>query len=149
MQASRNKMLTFMGLAASNPAANKIQFDEQATYSITYHTISEKMCAHIKKYMAKPKVIIDGTASVGLGDARMFWKKFRNATVYAIEMDDSRYRMLEHNIAALKMRITPMNGSVLDIVPALCATNNYNRNETFLFVDPPWGGGSIIKSRKN
>lgn len=143
------KILLFMGVDINDPKYQQIQGDIQSSYSITFYTISLIMYKEIINFIPNPKIIIDGTASIGVGDIKIFREKFENAKVYAIEYDKTRFNMLQHNINVLGLNINCKNGSVTDLVPEIA--NNaeyYNRDDVLLLIDPPWGGIEYIEKEK-
>jgi hypothetical protein len=125
----------------------RFKTDAQGAYSLTPLHIAEQ-----RNHTQLPAcgiragdthVIIDATAGVG-GDAVSFMLGFPQSTVYALEPDANRARMLGHNVAAVvKGARVPtadthcVQGEFADLFGRLA---HLLRACTVLYLDPEWGG---------
>jgi 16S rRNA G966 N2-methylase RsmD len=118
---------------------NKLQIDNVGKYSITIPKIAEIISDIIFKLFNHNDIIItDCTAGVG-GNVFSFANKFK--FVNAIELDKSRFDMLQNNIKIYDLKnIMCYNLDCLDIIKSL--------NQDVIFIDPPWGGKDY-KSEQN
>lgn len=103
-----------------------IQIDPEGLYSV----IPEQVGLH-QAGLIKGTTILDGFAGVG-GSAIAFARS--NKQVVAIELDDSRLKMAEHNagIYGVENSIRFINGDFLKIASTIKADT--------VNLDPPWGG---------
>ena len=118
----------------------KLQADEEALYSITpaqdANTMS-RLCANLPglKNLGRKPVITDGCACVG-GNVMSFALSGLYAQVNAVEFDESRVQMLEHNVSVIGDRapclVNILTGSYIDLMHTL--------SQDIVFLDPPWGG---------
>jgi len=107
-----------------------IQLDEEALYSTTDQLTAEKITKDILKFVPAHAIITDATACVG-GNTFSFSQAFQ--TVYAVEKDDTRCKMLEKNMDVLcASNVTCISGDALEVCPSL--------HQDVIFLDPPWGG---------
>ena len=88
----------------------------------------------------KLAVITDATACVG-GNTVSFAKHFK--TVQAIELDESRYHQLKHN---LDLITTAYGGNYflgeVRLYHGDCLSLCSQLKQDVVFVDPPWGGSA-------
>lgn len=121
--------------------------DAQGAYSLTPLDIAEQrngaQLAACGIDAMSTHVIIDATAGVG-GDAVSFMLGFPKSTVYALEPDAHRVRMLEHNVLAVRKstRVPTaetqcMQAEFADLFGRLV---HLLRACTVLYLDPEWGG---------
>ena len=118
----------------------QLQADEQALYSITpaqdANTMS-RLCANLPgmRDLGRKPVITDGCACVG-GNVMSFALSGAYAQVNAVEFDESRARMLEHNVNVIRGRapctVNIVTGSYIALMHTL--------SQDIVFLDPPWGG---------
>lgn len=123
---------------------NKIQYDDQALYSITDMNSAEIIS---KIILNLPNInnnssIIDATASVG-GNVFLFSKYFNHVT--AIEIDQNRFNMLNNNIKLLQDNNLCNNNIETINDDFITYLNNNNINSDIIFFDPPWGGVNYKK----
>jgi len=118
----------------------QLQADAQALYSITpaqdANTMS-RLCANLPgmKNLGRKPVITDGCACVG-GNVMSFALSGLYAQVNAVEFDESRAQMLEHNVSVIRGRapclVNVVTGSYIALMHTL--------SQDIVFLDPPWGG---------
>jgi len=128
-----------------------LRFDQISLYSITKQDIAKEMAIVLRSlpFIHQHSRIIDSTACIG-GNTHALVKYFSN--VYAIELDEARYRMLCHNMYTVFQipyrRLQCYHGdleSILDI--AIMISIPGSSIADILFIDPPWGGhGYLLKS---
>ena len=125
----------------------RFKTDAQGAYSLTpMHIAEERNRTQLPACgirAADKHVIIDATAGVG-GDAVSFMLGFPHSTVYALEPNADRVRMLQHNIAAVRKgaRVPTadtqcMQAEFADLFGRL---THLLRACTVLYLDPEWGG---------
>ena len=111
----------------------RMQLDEVAHYSVTDMRTADKISHFITELDGLKTgsiVITDGTACIG-GNTISFCKKFK--LVQAVELDKTRYDMLEHNLKTLGYKNAKCyNGDYLKYIDCL--------TQDIVFLDPPWGG---------
>ena len=110
----------------------KIQLDDEALYSTTDQLTADKISRNLCKLFSSIDniIITDATACIG-GSAYSLSKCFPR--VNAIELDESRYRLLVHNIKLLgASNVICSQGDAVE----LCKTFQ----QDMIFIDPPWGG---------
>ena len=118
----------------------QLQADEQALYSITpaqdANTMS-RLCANLPgmRDLGRKPVITDGCACVG-GNVMSFALSGAYAQVNAVEFDESRARMLEHNVNVIRGRAP----CTVNIVTGSYIALMYTLSQDIVFLDPPWGG---------
>jgi 16S rRNA G966 N2-methylase RsmD len=110
---------------------DKLQIDFVGKYSITIPKIADIITDIIYKLYNNTDIIItDCTAGVG-GNIFSFCNKFKH--VNAIELDKSRFDMLENNINIYNLNnVSCYNINCLDII--------FTLQQDVIFIDPPWGG---------
>jgi 16S rRNA G966 N2-methylase RsmD len=110
---------------------NKLQIDYIGKYSITIPKIADLITDIIYRLVNTTDIIItDCTSGVG-GNIFSFSNKFK--FVNAIEIDKTRYNMLENNIQIYGLKnIQTFNLNCLDII--------FSLQQDIIFIDPPWGG---------
>ena len=125
----------------------RFKTDAQGAYSLTpLHIAEERNRTQLPACgigTEEAHVIIDATAGVG-GDAVSFMLGFPHSTVYALEPNADRVRMLQHNVAAVgKGARVPtadthcMQAEFADLFGRLA---HLLRACTVLYLDPEWGG---------
>lgn len=121
---------------------SKIQFDDEALFSITENNVAKDISLIIVNLpgVNKNSTITDITACVG-GNTISFSKFFKN--VIAIEIDDTRFSMLKNNINVLNINNTKLiHGDAVSVL------NTDTITQDVIFLDPPWGGPGY-KSEKH
>jgi 16S rRNA G966 N2-methylase RsmD len=110
---------------------DKLQIDFIGKYSITIPKIADIITDIIYKLFNNNDIVItDCTAGVG-GNIFSFANKFKY--VNAIELDKSRFNMLENNINVYNLKnVSCFNINCLDII--------FTLQQDVIFIDPPWGG---------
>ena len=127
---------------------NKLQVDEEALYSITNNRDADKMTELIINSIKSIKdidniIITDGTACVG-GNTISFANNKSIKKVNSIEIDETRFQMLCHNIHLCNISSDKVK----------CYHGNYAQgfyeinNQDCIFVDPPWGGPEMMSADK-
>lgn len=125
----------------------RFKTDAQGAYSVTPLDITQErnrtqlpVCGICTE---EAHVIIDATAGIG-GDAVSFMLGFQHSTVYALEPDTDRVRILEHNVAAVRKNARVptgdthcVQGEFADLFGRLA---QLLRACTVLYLDPEWGG---------
>jgi hypothetical protein len=125
----------------------RFETDAQGAYSLTpLHIAEQRNRTQLPACGVRPAethVIIDATAGVG-GDAVSFMLGFPQSTVYALEPDANRARMLEHNVVAVR------RGARVPTAETECVQAEFAdlfgslahllRACTVLYLDPEWGG---------
>ena len=125
----------------------RFKTDAQGAYSLTPVHIAEQrnrtQLPACGVRAAEAHVIIDATAGVG-GDAVSFMLGFPHSTVYALEQDTDRVRMLKHNVTAVR------KGARVPTADTHCVQAEFAdlfgrqahllRACTVLYLDPEWGG---------
>lgn len=113
----------------------QMQLDAVAHYSVTDTRTADKISDFIAKFdgLKKDRIVItDGTACIG-GNTISFCKYFKR--VQAIELDETRYTMLKHNLKTLGCENAQCyHGNYLEYLDRL--------TQDIVFLDPPWGGPS-------
>jgi nucleoid DNA-binding protein/16S rRNA G966 N2-methylase RsmD len=121
---------------------NKLQFDDEALYSITENNTADiisKIILDLPNVTSK-STILDLTACVG-GNTISFSKLFKK--VNSVELDNERFKMLKNNIKLLDItNINTFNEDALNIIDKL------DLKQDVIFLDPPWGGTNY-KEEKN
>ena len=123
----------FLFPETSKEVREQIQLDDVAMYSVTDMRTADEISDFIGQLNGLNQsslVITDATACAG-GNTSSFCKKFPK--VQAVEIDDTRYKMLEHNLKLLGYK------------NAICYHENYlnllsTLKQDVVFIDPPWGG---------
>lgn len=119
----------------------RIQLDEEALFSVTNCKDADRMSrilVELSGGSGANVTVTDGTACVG-GNAISFSRHF--AAVNAVEIDETRFRMLEKNL------------ETLGIENVRCTRGDYgelwaNIEQDIVFVDPPWGGPDMMRREK-
>ena len=127
-------------------AACQLKCDYEGLYSLTPENESTVMaeimadvCWQVLRRPASSTNILDGTAGLGgnvFGFARFF------AHVRAMELDEKRYKLLQHNIQQLgwaEARVECIRGTVLKLF--------MHKSSPMVFLDPPWGGYSYRREK--
>jgi len=115
-----------------------LKLDEEALYSVTDQYTADRISKEIKKLCPDVKTITDATACIG-GNTYSFSKYFE--TVYAIELDTSKYDYLSYNLNILETNnVTLFNSDCLSILP--------NLKQDIIFIDPPWGGPNYKEKKQ-
>lgn len=115
---------------------NNLRIDlESVSYITTPHNsdvISAIIDSHIPAQISRNKItVFDGTACVG-GDTISFGRVF--GTVIATEINETRFRMLAHNLAEYGLyNVAPINADCLKIFKKINFID-------IMYFDPPWGG---------
>lgn len=141
-----NKIIRIFPQLKNHNDYSKLKIDDA---SITYITIreiadltSKIICHHLIKFNINPQKIkiVDYTAGVG-GNIISFSKHFD--TVYAIEIDKTRYDYLLNNIDVYECsNVICVNDSSINFHNDKLVEINPN----VIFIDPPWGGNSYKNS---
>lgn len=120
---------------------NKLQYDDEALFSITDCNSAEKISQELLKLkgITDDSTITDMTSCVG-GNVISFLQYFNH--VNAIELDIERFKMLQNNVnlACNKGKAHFYQGNGIDIVKTL--------SQDIIFVDPPWGGLNYKEKEK-
>ena len=112
-----------------------IKYDNEALYSTTDQITANKIAKEILKYVPKDSIVTDATACVG-GSALALSNCFK--TVYAIEIDTERFKLLEDNIKLLECKnVICVNANALNYCLDIY--------QDMIFLDPPWGGPEYKK----
>ena len=136
----------FRGLGDAS-LRNRIQMDEEASYSVTEMNLAEQTSQMVletlrwrSKQQNPPVCITDATACVG-GNTVNFAQHF--AHVYSVELDATRARFLRNNVELLCPK---KNVDVLcqDYTDVRCYSA---LKQQVVFFDPPWGGESYSEER--
>jgi len=124
----------------------QLQVDDVALFSITPAPDADIMSRLIAglddvdpQKLGRLPVITDGCACVG-GNVISFACSGRFSRVNAVEFDQARARMLQHNVSVIAGReegsppaaTSVKSGSYLDLMREL--------HQDIVFLDPPWGG---------
>jgi 16S rRNA G966 N2-methylase RsmD len=110
---------------------SKLQMTDEGKYSMTRKFDSDKIIQHMRTIVGdlSTKHITDLTGNVG-GDTISFGLHFKK--VDSIELDESNFKVLEHNVQVYNLRnITLHHGDSLKV---------YKWKTDVLYIDPPWGG---------
>lgn len=122
----------------SIPDRQKIRYDWCAVYSTSSYKAADLIGNIILNYISPDSTITDGTAGIG-GNTAVFRKRFKN--VNAVEIDDTRYDMLRHNMDICKTNnITFYHDNYLKVCRQL--------KQDAIFLDPPWGGARVHLDNK-
>lgn len=119
----------------------RIQLDEEALYSVTNCRDAERMSRILVELAGGSGAnltVTDGTACVG-GNVISFSRHF--SSVNAVEIDETRFRMLEKNL------------KTLGVDNVRCVRGDYgslwqDMEQDIVFVDPPWGGPDMMSQDK-
>jgi predicted RNA methylase len=130
-------MRKFSSLFSNIPLSlqQQLQIDAVARYSVTECTVADEMTNILIK-LPNVSTITDMTACVG-GNAISFAKRFH--TVHAIELDETRYKMLLHNTG-----LTTSGNVVCHLGDCMECRAMFEQD--IYFIDPPWGGASYRKN---
>eukprot|EP00277_Geminigera_cryophila_P043289 CAMPEP_0173080326 /NCGR_PEP_ID=MMETSP1102-20130122/16206_1 /TAXON_ID=49646 /ORGANISM="Geminigera sp., Strain Caron Lab Isolate" /LENGTH=419 /DNA_ID=CAMNT_0013953885 /DNA_START=136 /DNA_END=1398 /DNA_ORIENTATION=+ len=121
----------------------KIEMDQEASYSVTQMDLAEETSKEIlsrlkERGWSDPQTatITDATACIG-GNTFSFAHYFAN--VNAVELDETRAKMLTNNVELLceKNNVTVIKGDYNEEQKTL--------TQDVVFFDPPWGGESYMK----
>ena len=117
---------------------NNLKIDNVGKYSITLPKKADNItriilshCSHFNKQIT----ITDATAGVG-GNVLSFYKN--NMIVNAVELDQTRFQYLSHNINEYGYNISLHNADYTHIYD--------NLRQDVIFIDPPWGGTTYKQS---
>jgi hypothetical protein len=143
-----------------------MQLDSEASYSVTNQRDADVMSENILAYFNENFVdssspacavsITDGTACVG-GNTLSFARYF--SKVNAVEIDETRCRMLARNIALVKAswaaKVLTDSGAVeKDYGDITVLQGDLSKSfaspllkQDIFFLDPPWGGPEMMKKR--
>jgi 16S rRNA G966 N2-methylase RsmD len=132
---------------------HKLKIDFTATYQATNEEQADEITSILSDLpgIDSSSVVVDATACIG-GNTLSFAKHFEE--VVAIELDEGRYKMLQHNTGVLEEqrgsannntptrkrkrgKVTCMQGDCLTLIPELRQDNSLTVDAVFL--DPPWG----------
>tara|TARA_A100001015_G_scaffold287644_1_gene357632 strand:+ start:1198 stop:1839 length:642 start_codon:yes stop_codon:yes gene_type:complete len=120
---------------------NKLKYDNEGLYSISYPNLAEILSKEIKIFDNedfKLDNIVDATAGIG-GNVLSFAKYF--SKVYAVELDKTRFEHLENNVSNYSYdNIKCINGDSIEIIKN--GLEKFDSNPDVIFFDPPWGGPS-------
>lgn len=109
---------------------NNLKLDEEAYYSVTDQTTADIISTELVNNFPDVKIITDGTACIG-GNTYSFSKFFEK--VQAIEIDNTKFNYLKHNINCLDIKnVEVFNDDLLNKINDL--------EQDMIFIDPPWGG---------
>lgn len=110
---------------------NKLQYDDEGLYSISHPDDADYISYLILNCVNNNKnlTILDTTAGLG-GNTISFSKIF--SQVVSIEIDKSRFKMLENNIKLYDL-------TNINLINDDCK-NYLDSNYDIIFFDPPWGG---------
>jgi len=123
----------------------QIQMDVEASYSVTEMNLAEDTTKLILSALDSTSpadaTITDATACVG-GNTASFSKHF--AKVNAVEVDETRVRMLQNNMRVLcpKNNVTIYHGDYTNAVV------HDKLPQDIVFFDPPWGGVGYDRQSK-
>ncbi len=126
----RNRMYKMLKGVPKN-IKERFQYDDEAVWSFTDMGISEGICRRLLEIpgITRKCTITDATASVG-GNVIVFAKNFKH--INAVELNESRKKMLDFNIALLKLNnITTYCDWSQNIIT--------QTTQDIIFFDPPWG----------
>lgn len=141
---STNKMFYFFPFSERSMVTQML-YDETALYSITKQEIADSMTNLLKAlpHITRDSPILDATACVG-GNTLSFCSYFTNVT--AIEMDESRYGYLRHNLSLFGYsHVTVINCNCINYIRNL---ENDMIHYDIMFFDPPWGGPEYKSHKK-
>lgn len=109
---------------------NRLKLDEEALFSVTDQLTADKITNELLKFVSCEETITDGTACIG-GNTFSLSRVFHH--VNAVELDNTRYQFLVHNMSVLGVdNVSCYCGDIMDWLPKL--------DHSLLFLDPPWGG---------
>jgi len=111
---------------------NNLKIDDIGKFSITLPKKADSISRIINSYcnnFNRQLIITDATAGAG-GNVLSFCKY--NYKVNAIEIDEERYKLLQHNITEYGYSVNILNCDYLTVYEKL--------QQDIIFVDPPWGG---------
>jgi 16S rRNA G966 N2-methylase RsmD len=115
---------------------DQLEADPVALYSITECHTADAITSLLRN-LPNVSIITDLTACVG-GNTLSFATQFD--TVHSIEIDETRYNMLLHNVAVFGYtNITCLHGDAVQCINTL--------QQDVIFIDPPWGGPSYDSKR--
>lgn len=128
-------------------AACHIKCDYEGLYSLTPQNesiimaeIMADVCWQVLRLPASRTQILDGTAGLG-GNVFGFMRLF--AKVQALELDEKRYKLLQHNVKQIgcaEQAVQCVRGTVLKLF--------MHKRVPVVFLDPPWGGYSYRREKK-
>lgn len=117
---------------------NKLLLDDEAMYSTTDQITADKITTDLLRFIPSTGLVTDATACIG-GNTYSFAQSYDK--VLAFEKDEGRFKLLQHNLAALGVQNVEMRcGDAWD----LCI----QQNQDCIFIDPPWGGPEYKKLDK-
>ena len=109
-----------------------LRFDSVALYSVTDQITANRITTYILELpdIDSTSTITEATSCIG-GNVVSFARAFHH--VFAIEVHAKRFRMLQHNIAQLKLdNVTCVHQDYCKICKSIA--------QDIVFIDPPWGG---------
>lgn len=125
----------------SRVTVDRVRMDRASSYGATKLSHGEQMCGLLRglRGVNERSLVTDATAGAG-ANAVCFARAF--ARVTAIEVDASRFAMLEHNMDVCRRELpgftceqpTLMHGDCTDLCHRLPEVQDV------IFLDPPWGG---------
>tara|TARA_Y100000389_G_scaffold94654_1_gene91285 strand:- start:208 stop:834 length:627 start_codon:yes stop_codon:yes gene_type:complete len=116
----------------------QIKYDWTAVYSTSSKKAADLIANIISNYIPATSIITDATSGIG-GNTAIFSTRFKH--VNAIEIDNSRFSMMKHNMSLYSSKnITYHNTDYLKICWTL--------SQDAIFIDPPWGGASVHLDKK-
>ena len=125
---------TFFPEIKDNNLLNKLKFNNDSIYSVSYSELAKRISEFIKKDFPYVKNIIDGNANIG-GNTINFSKNFDN--VISIEIMTNTFEILKNNIDVLQLKnVVTYNQDITQFM----IKNKFDINDTCLFLDPPWTG---------
>jgi 16S rRNA G966 N2-methylase RsmD len=127
----------------SHAMCEHLKLDDVSLYSVTDQHAANITAQHILQKVegASPRTaVIDGTSCVG-GNAFAFARLFSH--VYAVEIHRERAQMLRHN--AFLLRVHNMTVHEGDFCKVHGTLPDVPRDDTVVFLDPPWGGHNYKK----
>eukprot|EP00020_Sapocribrum_chincoteaguense_P011515 CAMPEP_0170736494 /NCGR_PEP_ID=MMETSP0437-20130122/3644_1 /TAXON_ID=0 /ORGANISM="Sexangularia sp." /LENGTH=372 /DNA_ID=CAMNT_0011074859 /DNA_START=61 /DNA_END=1179 /DNA_ORIENTATION=- len=129
---------------------SRMQLDREAAYSVSEPRLAAEITAIAQaRNDGEPAftTILDGCSCVG-GNVLSFAEQFER--VYAIEYDETRWKMLKNNVAAglpsrVAARVTCLHGSCVDVVRGEASAPSVPlASVQVAFFDPPWGGVDYV-----
>ena len=114
-----------------------LRYDNVSLYSATDQVTALAIARRLSSLESidDTSVITDATACIG-GNVAAFCTRFHH--VQAVEIDDARHRMLEHNLVVLgHYNVTSWCADYLQICTQI--------KQDIVFIDPPWGGRNYMQ----
>lgn len=151
---SDGKRFQLWGNGYSKEERTAMQLDDTAVFSVTDARTADRITKHMLTLAGGPfEKVADGCACVG-GNSLSFGRALTKTggKVLAIEIDETRFRMLENNVrvARLEKTVTCVLGDFAQLVLEEDDANDASlqaravlRESELLFLDPPWGGREV------